>query len=49
LNSARIASTDFCGPRKASMPAIWLKLAVHELEFVIKREMCVARSGRITP
>ena len=31
------------------MPAIWVKLAVQELEFVISRVMCAARSGRITP
>ena len=29
------------------MPATCVKLAVHEFEFVISREMCVARSARM--
>ncbi len=32
-----------------TMPAICVKLAVQEVEFVINREICVARSGLITP
>ena len=34
---------------QASMPAICVKLAVQELELVISRVICVARSARMTP
>ena len=49
MNSRRIFSTDSCGPRSASIPAICVNAAVQELQFVISRAMCEARSARITP
>ena len=44
-----IRSVAVWSPRIASMPAIWVKLAVQEFELVISRATCVARSARITP
>ena len=37
---AHQSSTESCGPRSASMPATWVKLAVQEFEFVIRRATC---------
>ena len=48
-NSAFIFSTEDWSPRSASMPAICVKLAVHEVSSVTAAKIGTARSGRITP
>ena len=48
-NSATIASGPSCGPVIAAMPARWVKLAVHELEFTVSLLTDSASQPGITP